>query len=80
MITVGYLGANNTQPVQADPTTKVDASSIVLKTAYWPAAIRNVRNTFADGNVPFRCTPGQCLSLPYYEAAALVGAGAATWA
>ena len=84
MITTGYLNgpltAANAQAVQADPTTGTTPASIILKAMYWPADIPDVRNSFADGNVPFRCSANQCLVLPHYEAAALVNLGAAGWA
>jgi hypothetical protein len=83
VITTGYLNgpltAANAQAVQGDPTTGSHPASIILGSMYWPAGIPHARNSFANGTMPYRCPAGQSLVLPYYEAAALVAAGAAEW-
>ena len=79
MITVGYLNGPATQAVAADPTTRSDNASVLLLQMYWPAAIPHARQSFPNGVTPFRCPPGTCVGMPYFEAAALVAVGAARW-
>jgi hypothetical protein len=83
VITTGYLNgpstASNAQAVQADPTTGVQRASIVLGEMYWIVGIPHVRDSFANGTLPYSCPAGTCLQVPHYEAAALVAAGAASW-
>ena len=79
MITCGYLFGPTTQAVQGDPTTRSDNASVLLLQMYWPAAIAHPRQSFPNGAVPFRCPPGTCVSMPFFEAAALVALGAARW-
>lgn len=80
----GYLfgppGSASAVAVTCDPTdgSLSRPGGVVLTRTYWPLGGVPGRQTWADGDVPFRVGPGTCIVTSGWEGAALILAGAAT--